>query len=153
MPLFDPYFATRRHLKIGLVVAGALAGVAFGVVLTRLGKLATGAPPADFANYVWNAVVFGAIAGIVSPTITWSALQRAPLWRTIAEPLVCATAAGAAAVILGIPVLVLLLPPVGLALGFLNLRRRYPETRERIATPPANKRLLRTGPEAPGPPR
>ena len=110
MPLFDPYFATGRRLQVGLVIAGA-------------------------------------IAGVVSPIITWSTLQRAPLWRTIVEPLACAVAASAAAVVLGLPVLVLLLPPAGLALGFLNLRRRYPANQERIAPRSANKRLESTGHE------
>jgi hypothetical protein len=143
MPLFNPYFATRRRLRIGLVIAGAFGGVVFGIILTRLGKIATGAPPATLANYAWNAAVFGLLAGIISPIISWSALQRVPLWRTIAEPLIAAAAAGATAVILGLPVLLLLLPPVGLALGFLNLRRRYPMNRERAVARPANRRLLR----------
>lgn len=120
-------FSTRRLLKIGLAAAGAIAGAVFGLVLTRLGKIATGAPPATLANYVWNAVAFGAIAAVVSPLITWSALRRVPLWRTVAEPLVAAVVGGSAAVIVGVPVLILVLPPIGLALGFANLRRRYPD--------------------------
>jgi hypothetical protein len=62
----------------------------------------------------------------VSPVITWSGLRRVPLWRTVAEPLAAAVAGGCGAVILGVPVLILVLPPIGLALGFANLRRRYP---------------------------
>lgn len=141
MTLLDPDFATRRRLKFGLVIAGAVAGAVFGIILTRIGKIATGAPPADLANYMWNAAVFGVLAGIVSPLVSWSVLQRVPLWRTVAEPLAWAVAGGAAAVVFGIPVLVLLLPPAGLVLGFLNLRRRYPDYRERIAAPPADNRL------------
>jgi hypothetical protein len=57
----------------------------------------------------------------------WSALRRVPLWRTIVEPLAIAVAAGAAAVVAGVPLLLLVFPLVGLTLGFLNLRRRYPE--------------------------
>jgi hypothetical protein len=30
-------------------------------------------------------------------------------------------------VVLGVPMLILVLPPVGLVLGFLNLQRRYPD--------------------------
>ena len=118
---------TRRILQVGLVVAGAVAGAVFGLVLTRLGKIATGAPPATLANYLWNAAVFGAIAAVVSPVVTWSELRRVPLWRTVVEPLAAAVAGGCGAVILGVPVLILILPPLGLALGFANLRRRYPD--------------------------
>lgn len=120
--------STRRLLQLGLVVAGAVTGAVFGLVLTRLGKIATDAPPATLANYLWNAAVFGAIAAVVSPVITWSELRGVPLWRTVAEPLAAAVAGGCGAVILGVPVLMLVLPPLGLALGFANLRRRYPDS-------------------------
>ena len=118
---------TRRLLQVGLVITGAVAGAVFGLVLTRLGKIATGAPPATLANYAWNAGVFAVMSAVVSPLITWHALRRVPLWRTVTEPLLSAVAGGCAAVVLGVPVLILVLPPVGLALGFLNLQRRYPD--------------------------
>lgn len=127
MPPFRNPSSTRRLLQIGLVAAGFVAGAVFGVVLTRLGKIVAGAPPATFDNYVWNAVVFGLMAAVVSPLVTWSGLRRVPLWRTIAEPLVAAIAGGCVAVIVNVPVLILFLPPLGLALGFANLRRRYPD--------------------------
>lgn len=129
MPLLQPDYSTRRWLKFGLVVAGALAGAVFGVVITRLGKIVTGAPPADLRNYLWNAAVFGVMAAIVSPLVTWSAFRRAPLWRTVVEPLGYAIAGGAAAVILGVGSLILILPPVGLAFGFMRLQQRYPDKR------------------------
>jgi hypothetical protein len=140
---------TRRLLQFGLVVAGAVAGALFGVVLTPLGKIVTAAPPATLANYAWNAAVFGALAAIVSPLITWTELRRAPLWRTVAEPLVAAVAGGGLAVMLGVPLLILVLPPLGLGLGFANLRRRYPDTvaDNRLAPDPETPRV--TG--APGP--
>ena len=124
--------STRRWLKVGLVVAGALAGATFGLVLTRLGKIIAGAPPATIANYAWNAAVFGVLAGVVSPLVTWSALRSAPLWLTIAEPLVAAVAGGCAAVVVGVPALILVLPPLGLWLGFANLRRRYPDRQKSL---------------------
>jgi hypothetical protein len=127
MPIFAPHQATRRWLQAGVIVAGALAGAACGIVLTRLGKIATGAPPATLANYAWNAIVFGVLAGVVSPMMTWSQLRQVPLWRTVAEPLVAAIAGGCVAVVLGVPVLMLVLPPIALALGVANLRRRYPD--------------------------
>lgn len=128
MRRFKNPLSTRRLLQVGLVVAGAVAGAAFGLILTRLGKIATGAPSATLANYAWNAAVFGALAAVVSPLITWSELRRVPLWRTVAEPLVAAVAGGCAAVVIGAPLLILVLPPLGLGLGFANLRRRYPDT-------------------------
>ena len=127
MPLLAPEYSTRRWLKVGLIVTGALAGALFGIVLTRLGKIVAGAPPADLRNYLWNAAVFGVMAAIVSPLVTWSVLRRAPLWRTLVEPLGYAIAGGAAAVVLGVPALILIGPPVGLVFGFTRLRQRYPE--------------------------
>jgi hypothetical protein len=140
MQLFDPRVTTRRWLKVGLTVSGAVAGAVFGILLTRLGKIITGAPPASVANYAWNAAVFGVIAGIVSPIVSWSALRRVPLWRTIIEPLAFAVAGGAAAVIIGAPVLLLVLPPAGLALGFVTLRRRFPDPHALPSTRPAGER-------------
>ena len=121
------YSSTRRWLTVGLAVSGFLAGAVFGIVLTRLGKIVTGAPPATLGNYAWNAVALGVMAAIVSPIVSWAALRRVPLWRTIAEPLAYALAGGTAAVVLATPMLLLVLPPLGLALGFVRLQRRYPE--------------------------
>jgi len=119
--------STSRWLKVGLTVGGAVAGAAFGVVLTRLGKIVADAPPASVANYVWNATIFGVLAGIASPVVSWSLLRRVPLWRTVVEPLAYALAGGTAAVVIGAPLLLLLLPPAGLVLGFFRLQRRYPD--------------------------
>ena len=140
MPVFDSTFATRRYLKLGLTVGGAIAGAVFGIVLTRLGKIVAGAPPATIGNYAWNATVFGVMAGIVSPLVTWMALRRVPLWRAVGEPLVYALAGGTTAVVLGAPVLLLVLPPVGLALGFTRLARRYPDAHSLPSARPANER-------------
>lgn len=139
MQLFDSAFATRRWLKVGLTVGGAVAGAAFGLVLTRLGRIAAGAPPATLGNYAWNAAVFGLIAAVVSPMVSWTALRRVPLWRTVVEPLAYAVAAGGAAVVLGAPVLTLVLPPVGLALGLARLARRYPEPSSLPSRRPADE--------------
>jgi hypothetical protein len=136
MPLLDPDFATRRRLQAGLVLAGALAGFMFGVILTRLGKIVAGAPPATIGNYLWNAAVFALLAAVCSPIISWSFLRRVPLWRTIVEPLLWAAGGGAAAVALGAPALLLLLPPAGIAIGVLNLRRQYPDTVQLLSSAP-----------------
>jgi hypothetical protein len=135
MAFFNPYFATRRWLKLGLTVAGVLAGAVFGILLTRLGKIAAGAPPATLFNYAWNAAVFAVLGGIMSPLVTWSTLRNVPLWRTIAEPLIWAVAGAGVAIIVGVPVLLLLLPPAGLALGIVNLDRRYPQSHAHILPP------------------
>jgi len=140
MQLFDPYFSTRRWLQVGLALGGVLAGAAFAIVLTRLGKTITDAPPVTLANYAWNAPVFGVLAGVVSPVVSWSSLRRVPLWRTIVEPLAYAVAGGSAAIIVGAPVLLLLLPPAGLALGFFRLHRRYPDSHAIPSARPANER-------------
>lgn len=76
MPLLDPHFATRRHLKVGLVVVGALAGAAFGVALTILGKIVAGAPPATMSNYIWNAAVFGVVMLALPPAAIVASLIR-----------------------------------------------------------------------------
>lgn len=140
MPLFDPYFSTRRWLKFALAIGGALAGAAFGIALTRLGKIVAGAPPATLANYAWNAIVFGGLAGVVSPLVAWSVMRRVPLWRTVIEPLTYAVAGGGVAVLVGTPALLLVLPPAGLVLGFVGLRRRYRAPRALPSTRPANER-------------
>ena len=140
MPFVDSISSTRRWLTLGLTLAGVVAGAVFGVVLTRIGKIVTGAPPATLGNYAWNAVVFGVIAGVVSPLVSWAALRRVPLWRTIVEPLAYALAGGAAAVVLGMPALVLALPAAGLALGFFRLHHRYSNPHVLPSTGPANER-------------
>jgi hypothetical protein len=127
MQRFSANSATRGWLKVGLVFAGVVAGAAFGVLLTRFGKIVAGAPPATLANYAWNAAMFGLAAGIIGPIVSWSSLRRAPLWRTVVEPLGWAVAGGTAAVVTGSGVLLPALPPLGLAVGFARLRHRFPD--------------------------
>lgn len=140
MRLFDPTYTTRRWLKAGLTVSGVVAGAVFGLVLTRLGKIVAGAPPASLANYAWNAAVFALLGGIVSPIVSWSALRRVPVWRTVVEPLAYAIAGGAAAVIVGSGLLLLALPPAGLVLGFVRLRYRYGDANALPSIRTANER-------------
>jgi hypothetical protein len=136
----DSTLSTRRWLKVGLTIGGALSGAVFGIMLTRLGEIAAGAPPATLANYAWNAAVFGVMSGLISPLVSWAALRRVPLWRTFAEPLAYAVAGGTAAVILGAPLLLLVLPPLGLAAGFARLARRHRAPVPVLASGPANER-------------
>jgi len=80
MRLLDPYFSTRRWLTVGLAIGGALAGGAFGIVLTRAGKIVADAPPATVGNYLWNAAVFGLLDDYptrsgyrITPVVMWLA--------------------------------------------------------------------------------
>ena len=141
MTILDSYFATRRRLKVGLAIGGFLAGATFGLILTRLGKLITDAPPATMSNFLWNAAAFGIAAAVISPVVSWSALRRVPLWRTIVEPLALAVAGGTVALLVGVPILILALPPAGLALGFVRLQRRYPDLQGQLAPPLPNEEL------------
>jgi len=112
----DPARPTRRWITFGLVLGGAVAGTVFGLVVTPLGKIAAGAPPADAANYLWNAGIFAAIGAALAPVVTWSALRNAPLWRTIAEPLVGSLiGAGVGLLLASGPALLVLTPLAGVA--------------------------------------
>jgi len=126
--MFNRNLAVQRRLAFGLTVAGFAAGAVFGVVLTVFGKIVAGAPPATLGSYLWNAGVFGGLAGLVSPVVSWSALRNAPLWRTVVEPLALAVAGGAIGVLAGSGVLFIALPPVALVAGFFRLSRAYPST-------------------------
>jgi hypothetical protein len=76
------------HVYLVLVLLGALGGALASIPLTWLGKILAGAPPADFANFRWNAVAFAVIGGFVSPGLTAAVMRRAPVWRAVAEPAV-----------------------------------------------------------------
>jgi hypothetical protein len=111
----DKYFATRRWLKVGLVIAGAVAGGIVGVAVTYLGKIVAGAPPATMANYLINLRIFALVGAVFTPVVIWSGLQRVPLWRTVLEPLAAGILGAAVGVALGSGILFLVLIPVGMA--------------------------------------
>src|SRR5690606_7151662 len=119
--------AVKARITIGLVVAGATAGAVAGAALTPLGKLVAGAPPATLANYAWNMAAFGMMAAVVSPFVTWSALRRVPLWRTLVEPLVGILAGAGIGVALGSGAAFLLLSVGGMMAGMIRLGYRYRE--------------------------
>lgn len=121
----DPARWTRRWATLGLTVAGALAGAVVGLALTVLGKIVAGAPPADAANYIWNARIFGVMGALLGPTVTWAALRHVPLWRTVAEPLVGAVLGASIGVLLGSGAAFLLLTPVGAAAAVVRLERTH----------------------------
>lgn len=126
--MFDRNLAVQRRIAFGLTIAGFAAGAVFGAALTVLGKIVAGAPPPTLGNYLWNAAVFGGLAAVVSPVVSWAALRNVPLWRTIVEPLALAVAGGAVGVLAGSGILFLALPPVALVAGFVHLSRAYPST-------------------------
>ncbi|HWH52666.1 MAG TPA: hypothetical protein VN651_14045 [Gemmatimonadaceae bacterium] len=126
--MFDRNLAVRRRITLGLTVAGFGAGAVFGLALTVFGKIVAGAPPATLGNYLWNAGVFGGLAAVVSPLVSWSALRNVPLWRTVFEPLALAVAGGLIGVLAGSGILFLALPPIALLAGFVRLSRAYPST-------------------------
>lgn len=118
----DPARYTRRWITVGLTVGGALAGAALGLAFTVLGKIVAGAPPADFANYVWNATTFGVMGAIAAPLVTWSALRAVPLWRAIAEPVAGSVVGAGVGVLLGSGVAFLILTPLGAAAAVARLQ-------------------------------
>lgn len=126
-PYLKRFFATRRRLEAGLVIAGAVGGAAVGAAITVLGKIAVGAPPATLPNYMVNICWFGLFGAVIGPIVTWSALRRVPLWRTVVEPLVAGIGGAAIGVALGSPVLFLALVPIGIAAAVARLGFAYRE--------------------------
>lgn len=121
----DPVRTVRRRITLALLGGGAVAGVVVGLALTALGKLVAGAPPADAANYAWNAGIFSVLGALVAPAVTWSALPRVPLWRAVAEPLVGALLGAGLGVLLGSGAAFLLLTPLGAAAAVTRLEGKH----------------------------
>ena len=128
-PYMQQYFATRWRLRLGLIIAGVVGGAIVGAALTILGKIVTGAPPATIPNYVWNIVAFGLFGAVIGPIVTWSALRRVPLWRTMFEPVVAGVAGAAIGVAIGSEALFLALVPVGIIAAVTRLGFVYSEKR------------------------
>ena len=128
-PYLNRFFATRRRLKVGLVITGAASGAILGAALTVLGKIVADAPPATLVDYEWNMVVFGLISAVIAPVVTWSALRDVPLWRAVLEPLVVGVAGAALGVIAGSGIAMLLLPPIGIGLAVARLSYSHHDRR------------------------
>lgn len=126
-PYLRRFYSTRWNLRVGLVVAGLLAGAAVGAVLTPLGKIATGAPPATLSNYLINIRWFAMFGAVIGPFVTWHALRRVPLWRTVLEPLAAGLAGAAVGVAVGPPWLFLALVPIGIGAAATRLGFAYRE--------------------------
>jgi hypothetical protein len=131
----DPARPTRRWITAGLVFAGAASGTVAGLALTVLGKIASGAPPADLANYLWNAGAFGVMGAAIAPTVTWAVLRRAPLWRVFTEPLLASVAGAALGFLLGSATLFLVLTPVGTAAAIARLHLAHRPTSSAALAP------------------
>jgi hypothetical protein len=117
----DPARGTRVWITLGLTASGAVAGALFGLALTVLGKIVAGAPPADAANYLWNAGVFSVFGAVLTPAVTWSALRDVPLWRALSEPVAGSVAGAGLGMLLGSGTAFLLLAPLGAALAVARL--------------------------------
>jgi hypothetical protein len=126
-PYLKRFFATRRRLRVGLVIGGAVSGAIVGAAITVLGKIVAGAPPATLSNYVTNLCWFGLFGAVIGPIVTWSALRRVPLWRTLLEPIVAGVGGAAIGVALGSPVLFLALVPIAIGAAVARLGFAYRE--------------------------
>ena len=124
----DPARPVRRSITFALVVGGAAAGALIGLLLTPLGKILAGAPPADVPNYLWNAGAFSVIGAAIAPLVVWSSLRNVPLWRTIVEPLAGASIGATLAWLLASGPAILVLTPLGASVAAtrlaLSTRRR-----------------------------
>ena len=99
------------------------------MVLTPLGKLVAGAPPADAANYLNNVLAFAVVGATMTPLATWTKLRRVPLWRAVAEPLVWGVIGAIIAAALGSGAGLLVLAPAGIAMGVARLQRVHRDDR------------------------
>jgi hypothetical protein len=135
----DPARGTRRWITLGLALGGAVAGAGVGLVLTILGKIVAGAPPADTANYLWNAEVFAVMGAAIAPLATWSALRAVPFWRTIAEPLGGSILGAGLGVLLGSGLAFLLLVPLG---GLAAVARLHFAYRARALPRPKREAMI-----------
>jgi hypothetical protein len=126
-PYLRQFFAVRRGLQAGIAAASLLGGGVVGAALTIFGKIIAGAPPATPGNYAWNIAIFGVIGLVVGPTVIWSALRRAPLWRTVVDPLAAGVAGAGIAVLMGSGIALLALPPVAIAAAAFRLAASYPD--------------------------
>ncbi len=126
-PYLRRFFATRQRLKTGLVIAGLVSGAIVGAAATVLGKILAGAPPATLSNYLINMSWFAAFGVLIGPVVVWTALRRAPLWRTVLEPLVAGITGAAIGVALGSPALFLVLIPIGVGAAATRLGFAYRE--------------------------
>ncbi|MEI2721605.1 MAG: hypothetical protein V9E87_16020 [Gemmatimonadales bacterium] len=113
------------RINVRLAVLGALVGALAAIPLTSVGKVASGAPPADLANYLWNVRAFGIMGAMFGPMLAWSSLRAVPLWRAALEPAIGAVIGAALGMMTGSGALFLLGAAAGVALPAWRLNRVY----------------------------
>lgn len=111
-----------------LACLGAIGGGAAAVILTFVGDWVSGAPGTPgVAIYRWNVGAFALVGSVFGPLTAWSALRRAPIWRTIVEP-ACAGVAGTVVGILLAPTWMAALIPASIAAAVLRLGYAHRES-------------------------
>lgn len=117
----------RATFRINLLLAvlGGVVGALAAIPLTWVGKVLSGAPPADLANYLWNMRVFGIMGALFGPMLAWSSLRNVPLWRAALEPAIGALAGAALGMLTGADSLFVMGAALGLALPVWRLNRVY----------------------------
>lgn len=121
-----PNWAVLR-ITVLLVGLGAVVGALAAIPLTWVGKVVSGAPPADLANYLWNIRAFGIMGAMFGPLLAWSSLRAVPLWRAALEPAIGAVVGAALGMMTGSDSLFLLGAAAGIALPAWRLNRVYRE--------------------------
>jgi hypothetical protein len=116
--------ATFRIILLLAVLGGVVGGLA-AIPLTWVGKVLSGAPPADLANYLWNIRAFGIIGAMFGPVLAWSSLRSVPLWRAALEPAAGAVIGAALGMATGSGAMFLLGTAAGVALPAWRLNRVY----------------------------
>ncbi len=118
---------SKWHIILTVCLVGGIAGALVSVPITWLGKAVAGAPPATWANYMWNMRVLGVMGAVIGPMVMWSALPRVPLWRAVVEPMSACVLAALTGAILGSGFLFLGLPVLAIALASWRLNYAYRE--------------------------
>lgn len=121
-----PNWAVVR-ITLLLAVLGAVVGALAAIPLTWVGKVLSGAPPADLANYLWNIRALGIMGALFGPLLAWSSLRTVPLWRAALEPAVGAVIGAALGMMTGSGELFVLGTATGIALPAWRLNRVYRE--------------------------
>lgn len=142
------------RVNLLLIVLGAIGGAVAAIPLTYLGKWIAGAPdPATVANYLWNMGAFAVMGGLFSPTLTWSAMRRVPLWRAVVEPAIGGVVGSILGFLSGSGAAFLLLAASGIGVAAWRLNYAYRERDMRfLPASPGTDRERRVGTRTGGAP-
>ena len=135
-----PNWAVLR-INLLLAVLGAVVGALAAIPLTWVGKVVSGAQPADLANYLWNIRAFGVIGAMFGPLLAWSSLRTVPLWRAALEPAIGAVIGAALCMMTGSGALFVLGTAAGVALPAWRLNRVYRDQQALVAADPQAKTI------------